>query len=64
VDDEIIDVVHLVHVVEDQCLPVCQTQSTCLVQERAARYEVQYFVMMSLADFPQLTVAGKHPLTI
>jgi hypothetical protein len=34
------------------------------MEERAARYEVQDFVMMSLADFPQLTVAGEHLIAI
>lgn len=63
-NDEIIDVVHLVQVVEDQRLSVCQTQSPRLMEERAARYEVQDFVMMSLADFPQLTVAGEHLIAI
>src|SRR4051812_25275432 len=60
VNGEVIDIVHLLHVLEDQCLSPCQAQSAGLIQQRIARYTRQDIVVMLLADFPEPTIAGEY----
>jgi hypothetical protein len=52
--------VHLVHVIEDQRLSPRQTQSARLMQKCVTRYELQDFVVMSLVDCSEPTIAGEH----
>src|SRR5207302_10734774 len=60
VNGEVADVVHLLLVFENESFSPCQAQSASLMQQRIARYELQNFVVMFLADFSQATIAGKH----
>src|SRR6266581_6645056 len=54
VDGKVVDVVHLLHVIENQRLALCQSEPARLIQQCVAGYELQNFMMKSLGDFPQV----------